>query len=119
MKDSLLNRLDELGVDVETAMEMRFMNDEETYRECLLNFIEDPSMGNLEAAVKSRDDQLAIRSVHMLKGIADTLGFLSLFDEANDMLNAFRADRGLSAYAMLPDVRREYNAVVDAIKPFV
>ena len=118
MNANLIEQLNALGAETQEAIERSFMSDEETYLECVFDFLDDPSMQKLSEAVALRDADMAARAVHTLKGLADSFGFMPLLDEASDMLRAFRKDNAEAAFGMIEGVRRSYDEFTNVIRAY-
>ena len=56
---------------------------ESLVRKFALKFLNDPSFGQLQAAIESGDGAEAFRASHTLKGICLNLGFTALFDASS------------------------------------
>ena len=66
---------------------------ESLVRKFALKFLNDPSFGQLQAAIESGDGAEAFRASHTLKGICLNLGFTALFDASSDLTEKLRGDR--------------------------
>ena len=62
----------------------RVMNNTKLYAKLLTKFKEDPSMGQIEAALADGDNETAKNCAHTLKGLAANLSLLELYKQCLD-----------------------------------
>lgn len=115
MDTELLERLEDMGAEVEDTLD-RLMGDEELYMEYLLKFPANQNIINLRKAVDACDSDTAMREVHTLKGVALNLGLLPLVDVCMDMLLDFREGKNQEAMSQIDDVEDCFKEWCDAIK---
>lgn len=96
MKKDQQEKLESIGVDVESTLE-RFMGNEELYLKFAKKAAEDPAVKELREALEGEDLNAAYRCAHTLKGVAANLGFSCLQSAAEEMVQLLRKphkDRG-------------------------
>ncbi|MDD2972947.1 MAG: Hpt domain-containing protein [Lachnospiraceae bacterium] len=114
MDGSLLEKLEDMGAEVEDTLE-RLMGDEEMYLEYLEQFPDNQSIIDLRHSVDAGDSEQAMKDVHTLKGMALNLGLLPLVDVCMDMLLDFRAgdtDAAMSQIDAVEECFQEWAAAI-------
>ena len=114
MQQELLERLSDMGAEVEDTIE-RLMSDEKLYIEYVLKFPKNQNIIELQKAVEAKDAEKALKEVHTLKGVALNLGFLPLIDVCMDMVLELRAGREEEAFAMTEEVVSCFRELSDVI----
>lgn len=105
--------LAERGVNYSDAME-RFAGNEELFLRLLGMFLDDASMDELEAAMRSGEWEQAERRAHALKGLAGNLSLEKLHREASTISSALRAGNVSTAEQHLPAAREAYGKAREA-----
>ena len=105
-------KLSDSGIDYFGAMKY-FAGNEEMYNKFLMKFKDDNHMDMARSAFSSKDYDLVLKNVHIMKGMVSTLGMKDLFKACSDVVASIRAGQ----YDMLEDhmksVEREYEKVMD------
>lgn len=117
MKNTLLEKLEDMGAEVEDTLE-RLMGDEELYMEYLTQFPENQSIIDLRHSVDAGDCEQAMKDVHTLKGMAMNLGLLPLIDVCMDMLLDFRAGNQEAAMEQIDNVEECFQEWSSVIKKY-
>ena len=91
---------------------------ESLVRKFAVKFLNDPSFGELKAAVESGDGETAFRASHTLKGICLNLGFTALYDVSSALTEKLRGNNTLDdeSRALFTRVQEEYDRTIQAIK---
>ena len=91
---------------------------ESLVRKFALKFLNDPSFGQLQAAIESGDGAEAFRASHTLKGICLNLGFTALFDASSDLTEKLRGNNTLDdeSKSLFARVHEEYDRTIQAIE---
>ncbi len=115
MDNDLLDRLEDMGAEVEDTLD-RLMGDEEMYLEYLMKLPENQNIIELRKAIDEKDYNKAEREVHTLKGVALNLGLLPLVDVCMDMLLDFRAGKSEEAAAQIDEVEECFKEWCEEIQ---
>lgn len=113
----VFDRLREHGCDVEEALK-RFMGKRELYCQCLISFISDETMEEIEDAWFEEHAKPLADAVHRMKGISGNLGFTALYTIASDMTCLFRADKYDEAVEKMPQLREEYRNIISILRDY-
>lgn len=84
----------------------------------VLKFLDDGSYGMLEASMAEKNYEEAFRAAHTLKGICQNLSFTRLQGSSSQLTEALRHGYTPEADDLLLQVRRDYEAVSEAIGLF-
>jgi len=71
----------------------RFVDDEEFYKDCYIQVLQDESFGELKKYIDSGDRQAAFDCAHGLKGILANIGMMVLFDRTSDIVEVLRGTK--------------------------
>jgi len=112
--DSKIERLKELGCDVDDAME-RFMDDEEFYLECLEQVLRDEGFGKLRTALESHQIQEGFDCAHTLKGLVANLGLTSLDEKIKGVVEPLRAGKDAGLMEKYKEIMVEREKYVEII----
>ena len=102
------------GIDPDDALK-RLMNSETLYLRLIKKLLDDKTFSELKKAVEERDHELMFRASHTLKGVAGNLSLKTLYGLLISQVEFFRAGNDDEGIAMMDDVERAYNAVIEAI----
>lgn len=69
----------------------RFAGKEDLYQKYLLKFKEDPHFAGAREAFFAKDYEMLLKETHALKGVAGTLGILTVYQASADIVTAIRA----------------------------
>ena len=91
---------------------------ESLVRKFALKFLNDPSFGQLQAAIESGDGAEAFRASHTLKGICLNLGFTALCDASSALTEKLRGNNTLDdeSKSLFACVHEEYDRTIQAIE---
>ena len=114
---SLQQVYESIGADYKGVLER--LPSEDFVRRFALKFLDDQSFAQLQQALQARDAEAAFRAAHTLKGVCQNLGFENLYRPAFALTEALRP-RAITedAEKLLPEVEREYQKTVEALKEF-
>ena len=87
----------------------------------VLKFLEDKSFETLCSAMESGSQETAFRAAHTLKGVCANLGFARLLESASALTEILRPEADTipeSAFALMEQVRGNYQRTVDAIRRY-
>lgn len=85
-------------------------------RKLLVLFLRDPSFAHLQSTMAAGCQDEAIRAAHTLKGTALNLGFGKLSQCAVLVLGALQEGNMAGAAERIPQVQKEYEATISAIR---
>lgn len=77
---------------------------------------DDPTCADLHNAVEQQDWEVAFRGAHTLKGVAQNLGFDSLYRAAADLTEHLRGGKSLTEQPLMDAVLIEHERVMTAIE---
>lgn len=101
--------------DVQGAVR-RFNGNEQLYVSCLEMFLEDPTMVQLNEAIKSKSWDEAFTAAHALKGLAGNMGFVPLMHSTGQLLIVIRGGRTREVGEYIAQVNSNYRDITDAIR---
>lgn len=101
--------------DVEGALR-RLCGQEELYVTCLKRFLDDPTIGQLNSAVKTELWDDAFTAAHALKGLAGNLGFIPLMHAVAHLIIIIRGGRTRDVAECMAMVNSSYRDITDAIR---
>ncbi len=104
---------DEIGGDYE-AIKGRLPNDD-IIRKFLLKFPNEPSYGELVAAVEQGDIEKSFLTTHTLKGVAANLSFMKLYNSLSALTEQLRTKTEPADKELVDDVIRNYAEVINGI----
>ena len=82
----------------------------------VLKYPADPSVAQLRDSVSAADWETAFRAAHTLKGVAQNLGFDSLYRAAADLTEHLRGGKPLTEQPLMDAVLIEHERVMTAIE---
>lgn len=94
----------------------RFAGNEVLYEKYLLKFKDDPHFESAKIAFEEKDYEKLLKETHALKGVAGTLGIISVYQASADIVSAIRAeeeDRVPKLYEILVS---SYEYIIDILK---
>ncbi|MBS6195075.1 MAG: Hpt domain-containing protein [Clostridiales bacterium] len=115
MHTEIRERLEKGGIDVSGALE-RFMGNEELLERFLKKLLTDTNYEKLISAVETGDQEAALNAAHTLKGISGNLSIMGLYKLLSRQVADFRAEDWEKGIALMPDIIKEYEAAVAAIR---
>lgn len=68
----------------------RFVDDEEFYKDCYIQVLNDEAFDELKEYIDSGDKQSAFDCAHGLKGVLANIGLKVLFDKTSDIVEVLR-----------------------------
>lgn len=110
-----INKLKEAGIDTDEGI-ARFCGNQELYEKFLLRFVDEDTFCNLAKAVQNKDFEECFTQSHTLKGVVGNLSMKTLYREASEMCEFFRAKENEKGLAKYKDVLSAYNQVISALK---
>lgn len=118
MEMDLFTALRAGGVNVDDALR-RFSGNVSLYEKYVLRFPAEPTMPALRDAVNRGDAAKAVVAAHTLKGLAGNMSFTAIYESAAAMNRLLRDGSDTQAYAMMPEIERQYQAVVQIINRYL
>lgn len=91
----------------------RFMAEDRVLR-FVRKFPADGSYALLKQSLSEKDQEVAFRAAHTLKGVAQNLGFKTLYESASAVTEILRGG-SMEVEALMPAVDEAYSCVMDAI----
>lgn len=112
---ALLKRLENAGCQMDEALD-RVFGDEEFLEEMVLEFFDDPSIRELEKAMKDKSAEGAFAAAHTLRGAALTLGVCPVGKPAARLTELLRGSGEIpdAAWAAFDELERGLTAVREA-----
>lgn len=100
--------------DVQGAVR-RFCGNEQLYAACLLQFLDDPTVAQLNEAIAAKSWDDAFTAAHALKGLAGNLGFVPLMHSTGHLVILIRGGRTREVGEYITQVNSNYRDITDAI----
>ncbi|MDO5112663.1 MAG: Hpt domain-containing protein [Clostridia bacterium] len=94
----------------------RFYGDEELYVSCLDRFLYDPTMAELNTAIKNQAWDEAFTAAHAMKGLAGNMGFIPLMHATGQLVVLIRGGRTREIGGCMAQVNSSYRDITDAIR---
>jgi len=91
---------------------------EQTVEKFIFRFLEDESFSQLEESIAGRNNEVAFRAAHTLKGICQNLSFTKLYNSSADLTEALRVCDGQRAAGLLIRVSDDYHQTVNAVREY-
>ena len=91
-------------------------------RRFIASFLNDPTFEALCSAMSGGDRAAAFRAAHTLKGVCANLSFERLRSSSSALTELLRPEADeipQAAFALLEEVQKDYQAVVEAIREFM
>lgn len=115
MTESQKNALQDIGIDVESALE-RFMGNEAMLEKYLKRFTENPTYNELLDAVANGNCKVAFEATHSLKGNTGTLSIMPLYELFSKQTEFFRNNDFAQGNNMMNEIDIEYKKIIATIK---
>lgn len=103
------------GCDLSAALK-RMGGMEALYMRLLGKFLEDKSFEGLSEAVRDKEYENIEKTAHTLKGVAANMGFDTLKDSADAIVQAVRAGRTEAVVELYETCREQYEKIFGAVK---
>lgn len=103
-----------VGADYEDVLG-RLMGSEDMVARFAARFADDPSYAQLSEALDAGDAEAAFRAAHTLKGVAQNLGLVNLYEPASILTEALRGGSLEGADELAVPVRQQYEATIAAL----
>lgn len=110
MEDIMKERLVNIGVDVDVALE-RFMGNGELLVRFLKKFTQDGSYELFKTTMAEKNYDDAFKAAHTLKGLCGNLSLTNLYDLTSKEVEYLRHEHFEEAEQMLPMIVQEYDKV--------
>lgn len=101
--------------DIHGAMQ-RFYGEEELYVSCLLSFLNDETISQLNSAIGNKLWDDAFTAAHALKGLAGNMGFVPLMHSTGQLVVIIRGGRQNEIHDCIEKVNSCYRDITDAIR---
>lgn len=83
-------------------------------------FVDEPSFGQLKAAMESGDMQEAFKMAHTLKGVCDNISFTRLREDAYSITEALRNGNDIPlAKEIFVKFEADYNETIEEIRKYM
>lgn len=102
---------EQIGSDYDTVIQ-RFCNNEAMLSKFVLSFPDDPTYGNLTAAIESGDYQSIESQAHGLKGVSANLGFDKLMEACSKIVECVRKDETENIPQHFLKAKEEYEKIL-------
>lgn len=112
---SLMNELEELGVNVDEALK-RFMNNSGLYTKMLGKLAAAVSELDVMQHFESGNFNKALENAHTLKGITGNLSIIPLYKAYTDIVALLRADDPEKAKKILEDIIPVQEKIISCIE---
>lgn len=103
-----------VGADYEDVFH-RLMDNDDMVARFAGKFLDDPSYDQLCDALATGDAETAFRAAHTLKGVAQNLGLVNVYEPATKLTELLRAGSLDGADELAASVRTQYEATVAAL----
>ena len=103
-----------MGADYEEVFGR--LRSEKLITKFVLKFPDDPSFSQLKNTLAEKNAEEAFRAAHTLKGVAQNLGFTSLYETAAAITEVLRTGNLPDDESMMNAVTKEYERTVAAIE---
>jgi len=114
MEQILKDKLIELGIDVDDAMN-RFMGNDKLLTKFLGKFKDSPTFEELKASIAAGDNEASLRNSHSLKGVCGNLSLTGLYQLFSQQVELYRAGKPEEANAMMVEIEAAYKKIVENI----
>lgn len=84
-----------------------------------IQFLDDPSFVQYEAALQAKDDRSAFMALHTLKGVSQNLGMESLYEAVKEDCELFRSGWSDEAAENADALRAVYDTTCQAIREYI
>ena len=88
---------------------------EQTVQKFVYKFLDDKSFLLFEASMEDKNYEEALRAVHTLKGVCQTLSFTRLFKSSSLVTKALKQNDWDKAVDMMPQLSKDYYETINAI----
>lgn len=117
MRSELYEKLTGCETDVENALQ-RFSGNEALYESCLLAFLKDKTIPQLEQALQKQSWDEAFTCVHALKGLAGNMGFIPLFHASAQLVLLIRQGKTKELVPPYENLKQYYKDITMVIKEY-
>ncbi len=83
-----------------------------------LKFLNDSSYESLQQGLAAKDQQIAFRAAHTIKGVAQNLGFTKLYETSGHLADVLRREWSEEAFPLARQVEAAYQKTIAAIKAY-
>ena len=111
----MIEELKRWGCDTDDAMG-RMLDDEDFYRECLMDIPADPYFARLGEALKAHDIQTAFDAAHTLKGVLANLGLTPMYNTAVEIVEPLRAGRDEGLLPKFAELMKEKDRLENILQ---
>lgn len=115
MKNDILNKLENWGCDVKSAL-IRCVDDEEFYIDCLKNFACDDCFEKLNVALQEKNFTQAFEFAHSLKGVAGNLGLTPIYNLLYVLVEKLRSNQYDDVKTLYGEVEVNFNKFCELVK---
>lgn len=109
------NVLIKANIDYENGKN-RFAGNEALYEKYLLKFKDDPHFEGAKAAFAAGDYEKLLKETHALKGVAGTLGIVSVYEASAEIVSAIRAEERDRISQLYQRLVSSYEDIIEILK---
>ncbi len=106
------------GGDVKGVMD-RFVEDEDLFRECLQQFVEEDGFDKLKASIEAENYKEAFEHAHAIKGVTGNLGIMPVYNRMCNLVESLRYDKLENVSAELEEVLNAYADFLEKYKEMI
>ena len=106
---------DAISADYE-GVYSRMMKKEALVKRFAKKFLDDGSYASLKESLAGNDVETAFRAAHTLKGVAQNLGFTTLYEPSSKLTNILRNGSMEGTDTLFAEVSGEYEKIVAVIR---
>ncbi len=114
----LLNRMKEMGVEVEETLS-RFVDNDEIYIKFITRFPNEDRMKLIWESFETGTMDDKIHTTHKLKGVSGNLGMNKISGQCNKILDLLRDNADVDYKPMLEQLDKDYYIMCDEILKIV
>ena len=103
------------NIDYENGIN-RFAGNEALYEKYLLKFKDDPHFEGAKVAFAEGDYEKLLKEAHALKGVAGTLGIVSVYQASADIVSAIRAKEVDKVAQLYQTFVSSYEYIIEILK---
>ncbi len=110
-----MEKLAVYGADI-VGIQSRFMGDESFYEECIVTFLSNKHLPELEKNVLTKDYKHARENAHAIKGMAETLGLIPLVEKITKLMVLLRQENPSEIEELYHSFSTEFETFKKAIE---
>ncbi len=111
---TLREAYENIGADYDDVLH-RLMDSDDMVARFAGKFMDDPSFSQLEEALAAGDAETAFRAAHTLKGVAQNLGLVNVYEPASELTELLRGGSLEGSGDLVAVVREQHVATIEAL----